>query len=486
MKKLLSFLLVAILVMSLAPITHAEEVYRVRLGFPTMQAIPDAAEIKKVEDAINDHIHNDLGIADIELQLDFLSLFEYATNMNMMLASGEKWDIAFTLNDLTTAVQNGYFVDLTPYLENELAGAVSYVKDWLGCGTVNGTVYAIPCYKGQVLSWKYIYDEKFGDAYDMSQVHDLASLDEALAAMHEKYPDERFEVYMNQSPNLFNFRDHVSQVGTYLATIGDSTQLVNYYATDTFREACEYSYRHRQLGYADPEGSSNTLSHDAVVMSGASKGVVMGHAYSIETVEQMFTMNNTYGATFKAQQIAVSDMTNNTLTYGIPYTSQNVPAAARMMNLIWTDEFIASALIYGLEGVSYEWNEGHTSIQYPAGLSLDTVPYTALYTCGAFGNQFLLYGFDGNTSEEDKQFMLELIQNAWYPPLFGFMPSSDNVSTQVAAVSNVSSQYLNALTYGDVDPAEFLPQFLTALEGAGINDILADYQAQVDAWLATK
>lgn len=82
--------------------------------------------------------------------------------------------------------------------------------------------------------------------------------------------------------------------------------------------------------------------------------------------------------------------------------------------------------------------------------------------------------------------MLELIQNAWYPPLFGFMPSSDNVSTQVAAVSNVSSQYLNALTYGDVDPAEFLPQFLTALEGAGINDILADYQAQVDAWLATK
>ena len=37
--------------------------------------------------------------------------------------------------------------------------------------------------------------------------------------------------------------------------------------------------------------------------------------------------------------------------------------------------------------------------------------------------------------------------------------------------------------YGDVDPASYLPEFQVALEAAGINDILADYQAQVDAWV---
>ena len=84
---------------------------------------------------------------------------------------------------------------------------------------------------------------------------------------------------------------------------------------------------------------------------------------------------------------------------------------------------------------------------------------------------------------KNKEYMKELIDSAWVAPLFGFTPNSDNVSTQVAAVSNVYNQYDKALMYGDVDPASYLPEFQAALEAAGINDILADYQAQVDAWV---
>ena len=102
-----------------------------------------------------------------------------------------------------------------------------------------------------------------------------------------------------------------------------------------------------------PEGSANTLGHDAVVMSGQSKGVIMGHSDStVEGIAEMFTENNTYGGTFDAVEIATSDMSTNTLTYGVAYTSENVAAAAEMMSLIWTDEFIASSLIYGWRTMS--------------------------------------------------------------------------------------------------------------------------------------
>ena len=74
----------------------------------------------------------------------------------------------------------------------------------------------------------------------------------------------------------------------------------------------------------------------------------------------------------------------------------------------------------------------------------------------------------------------------WYPPLFGFIPDSTNVATQVAAINNVYTQYNNSLTYGDVDPEVYLPEFLKALEEAGINDVMAEYQRQVDEWLANK
>ena len=66
------------------------------------------------------------------------------------------------------------------------------------------------------------------------------------------------------------------------------------------------------------------------------------------------------------------------------------------------------------------------------------------------------------------------------------MPSNENVSTQAAAISNVYNQYYKALTYGDVNPDDIMPQFLADLEAAGINELIADYQAQVDAWLASK
>jgi putative aldouronate transport system substrate-binding protein len=461
-----------------------KEPYAVQLYMPTMMTVPSAEAIKDVQDAINNYIESELGITDITLDLQFGSLADYQTNANMQLASGEKMDIYLAL-PMNTAVANGYLLPLNDYLGKELSGAANVVSDWLSCGTIDGTVYAIPCYKGQVLSWKYIYDKSLVDGkYDMSKVKSVDDLDDFLAAMKKEYPNEGFMVYNNQLPALFGFQDHTNIVGTHFATVGDSTTLVNYYETEAFRKAVEKAYEWSQKGYSDPEGSNNTLGHDAVVMSGTSKGVIMGHAYSIDTIEKMFTMNNTYGGQFGAVEIARSDMTNNALVYGIAYTSKNPSAAARMLNLIWTDEFIASTLIYGIEGKSWEWNADKTSIQYPEGLNIGTVPYTALYSCGAFGNQFLLYGFDGNTSNDDKVFMKELIDSAWYPKLFGFTPDASKVSTQIAAISNVYDQYFKVLTYGDVDPAEYLPQFQAALKTAGIDEVMAEYQTQVDAWLA--
>ncbi|MBQ6551182.1 MAG: ABC transporter substrate-binding protein [Lachnospiraceae bacterium] len=463
------------------------DAYYCELILPVMQPIPADAEIKRVEDAINDHILNDLGVTDVKMHLTFASLSDYSTNMSMDLAAGAKHDIilAFPFN---TWQANGYMTNLDPYLDNELAGLLQVLpEDWDLCGAVNGSIYALPCYKGLSLSWKWFYDHSLvDDVLDPSTVTDLDTLEDALGKLKEVYPEEHFIVFPNQLVTLENFVDHTSVIGTYTATVGDSTEVVNYYATDAYKRGVERAYRWAQAGYCDPEGSTNTQSHDTLVLSGSAKGVIMGHAYSIETCDAMFDTNSAAAGAnidFGCVQIGISDMATNGLVYGIAYTSENPAAAAKLMNIIWTDEFVASALIYGLEGVSYVWNEDHTSIEYPEGLDMSTVPYTALYTCGAFGNQFLLYGMDSNTSESDKKFMEDLMAQSWYPRQFGFTPSTENVQTQVAAVSNVVNQYNNVLTYGEVDPEEYLPEFLAALETAGINDIVADYQAQLDAWL---
>ena len=66
------------------------------------------------------------------------------------------------------------------------------------------------------------------------------------------------------------------------------------------------------------------------------------------------------------------------------------------------------------------------------------------------------------------------------------MFDSTGFESQIAALSNVVSQYAGSLESGSVDPDEYLPQFLEALDAAGLKDVMAAKQEQLDAFLAEK
>lgn len=67
----------------------------------------------------------------------------------------------------------------------------------------------------------------------------------------------------------------------------------------------------------------------------------------------------------------------------------------------------------------------------------------------------------------------------------GFSWDSSSVQNQVTAVNNVISQYNAALRWGAMDPSN-IDQFNADLEAAGINEIVAEKQRQLDEFLATK
>ena len=60
------------------------------------------------------------------------------------------------------------------------------------------------------------------------------------------------------------------------------------------------------------------------------------------------------------------------------------------------------------------------------------------------------------------------------------------MTTALTAVSAVIGQYAPALECGIVDPDEMVPEFLNALEAAGMSEVIAENQAQLDAWLAAE
>ena len=63
-----------------------------------------------------------------------------------------------------------------------------------------------------------------------------------------------------------------------------------------------------------------------------------------------------------------------------------------------------------------------------------------------------------------------------------FDPPSAVADNQLTACTNVMGKYHNALMCGALDPEEILPKFIQELKDAGIDDIIADKQEQLDAW----
>ena len=68
----------------------------------------------------------------------------------------------------------------------------------------------------------------------------------------------------------------------------------------------------------------------------------------------------------------------------------------------------------------------------------------------------------------------------------GYWINTDPVQAEYAAVSTVVSQYVPALETGSVNPEVVLPEFLEALEAAGIQECIAENQKQLDQWLEAR
>ena len=463
----------------------SEEVYTVKFALITLMTVPNLDAIQVVEDEVNRYLAES-GETRYVLDLSVVNIADYFTNIPMELAAGQGPDLVMMLDTMPTYVDNGYVIPLDPYMDTELKETKDLIGPILNSGKINGSVYMIPRYYGTVLDWKFIYNNDLGNGvYDMSKVTDLDSLEPALAALKEKYPDEHFLVYSDQFHMMYSYETNTSAIGTYAATVGDDTTLVSYYETEAYKKAIQTAYEWRQKGYLDPEGSTNTLTHDEAVFSGSSKGVIMGHSAPVDGIADMFDDMNAYGADFEAVTIGYSDLYTDTVGVGVSYTSTRPDLAANFINHLYVDEYLWNTLIYGVEGQDYVWNEDRTACAYPEGMDGFSIPYMGMmYSCGIIGNGFFYLPFEGNNAGNSPEYGMELMEKAWAPPLYGFTPSNVNVLNEVAAVSNVVSQYNEVLTFGDVNPAEFYDQFISELKAAGIDTIIADYQAQADAWLA--
>ena len=139
--------------------------------------------------------------------------------------------------------------------------------------------------------------------------------------------------------------------------------------------------------------------------------------------------------------------------------------------LIGNTEF-ANLIFYGVEGVSYTRNDEGQIVRNADEWNMTTWSLPGF--CTAEPDTSLPI----NMVEMYEAFDKELV----YADNMGFAFDEEPVMTELAAVRQVTNEYYKALASGRVDPETELPKFLSALEAAGVDTILAEEQAQLDAW----
>ena len=157
----------------------------------------------------------------------------------------------------------------------------------------------------------------------------------------------------------------------------------------------------------------------------------------------------------------------------------------KFLNLMYTDPNVMNLLTYGIEGKHYQViDEENGIIDFAEGVTRENSDY-AQFRGYFWGNQFLTYVWNGYPSDLWEQIQT-FNDSAPRSVAFGFQYDSSAVQEEVYECTQVVNFYKPILEAGVGNMDEVLDAFLTALDNAGIDRIIAEKQRQLDEFLAGK
>lgn len=403
--------------------------------------------------------------------------------LNLALTSGEQLDLvnyhAYN-GGLSALVNNQMATPIDNLVEEYGQDAIKCVgEENLIMGKMNGKLYSIPSLigfaNGYGMAMRLDVLEELG--IDPATIRTLDDIHEALLQVKEKRPD-LYPVVPTWGGGGMQKMIPYDNLGTgFLDACGvlenvfdDSTTVVNLYETDAYREFCELMYQWNQEGLIMPDA---TTTNDSALC--ATVGFADWENNSPAKVSELRA-----GWGHDAVVIPLIEPYSHSGSGGdsffIPTVSKYPEKAMQLWNLMYTDSKIATLLLYGIEGVNYEYtDDSKTYVRPTEGNTYDAIQW-------GWPNSRITPVFEGDEADKWQQ-VTDFDASSQASPALGFKFDTANVNNELTACGNVISKYDVGLRWGILNPAEALPQFNEELKAAGIDTIIAEKQAQLDKFL---
>lgn len=448
----------------------ADEVVTLEWYFPAKE-YPDTPE---VEAEINKIIEPMIGAKIKFMPLDSGA---YDEKLNMMMASGDDFDICFSgyVNTYQRGTSMGGFLKLDEYLEDcpELKKAIPDYA-WKAVDTGDG-IYAVPNMQiytfWQGLYFMKEYTEKYD--FDISKVKKMSDIEPFLEKIRDNEPNlYPFDPSM-RGPQPWRLIDGKIEDIPGIAPLGydvktkkvifDHEQSFYKDAVDTLRSWYKEGFIRKDVASADSTGGSAKESavFIAAYKPGAEQDFYVSNGYEVEAVPL-------------GNPVVNQTMATQTLN-AVGANTKHPEKAVKFLEVLNTNEEVYHLVVHGIEGKHYE-KIGDNTIKL-----LDTDGYNRSTSGWMFGNQFMSYVIEGKDEDTYLQ-MKELNETADVSKLLGFSVNTDSILNEVANIAAVHGEYYG-LEVGTL-PEDAEDAYIKKLKEAGIEKVRKEVQKQIDEYLS--
>jgi putative aldouronate transport system substrate-binding protein len=427
-----------------------------------------------VEEKINEYLADKINASVDLVQLDWAS---WDQKPNLMISSGEEFDIIFTASWGGTVygsnVVRGAFLELDELIDQygqDLKNALPV--EVLDGARVDGKIYAIPTYKEVASNFGLLFDKTLLDKYnfDLSTIKKVEDIEPWLKTIKENESDViPFFSDGTKSPYSATYNYEAVGDGVIPGAFVDG-KVVNQYLLPESIAMFDLAYKWMELGYINKDAMQapqydNYFCTAEQLKPGKSAELSVG--LDKEIVQLDLTKPQIRTGNLQGSMLAISR------------TSKNPERAMMLLNLMNTDPYLNNLMNFGIEGVHYTKSSDNI---------ISKTDKTDNYSLGAnwmFQNQFLNYLWDNEDPQKWEKFK-QYNEEAETSILLGFVFDPAPVADEIASVKNAWEQYKRAFNTGSLKFEEYKDDFIKAMDATGLNTVLEEKQKQVDAFLANK
>lgn len=473
MKKFTAVILALAMIFSFAAVANAAPKEKaVKVVIPNYDS-PSGTD--QVEAAINEITQEKYGV---KIDLEFISTGNYAQQTNLMLTSDEVDVFALFGTPFDTYINNGQLYELTDFWASASdAFKAEWAEDDLKPFTINGHLYAIPNLRDYGGYLGVMIDEDIATEYGLENNQSITweEFDAFIQKAHAQYP-ERYGIIPSGGTCLISSwtwdgLGDSSYIGA-LPNAGLEEKTVKpLFECEDFLTFINWARKWYTEGITMPDILSNSESWKSLFA--ADKAIAMINSVGVNKpdglINTLICPNYVLTSTYRS------------VSYGINANSSNPELAWKAMEILYTDEEVGTLLTNGIEGVHYVKNEDGTA-SYPEGLDSTTAGYNLM-------EAYWFVPYCANsipTKANGGDFFAKLVQqkeDSTKSGVFGFAFNTENVIDEFTACTNVMSKYYKPLMSGAVDPESIMAQAAAELEAAGVQEVIAEKQAQLDAFL---